>query len=70
MQFLKEVYDGLAIIGAGTVIYLLYFAWQHLKKATTSAKKSNLAFRSKVSVPDHDTEAVGVEVPWTTNRPN
>lgn len=69
MKFLKDVWDGLAYIGLVTVLYGCYFAWCQLKRANTSAKKSQAVHQDLVEVKAvEDRDDLGVEAaPWPSS---
>ena len=57
MQVLKDVWDGLAIIGLITVVYACYFAWRQIQRANASAQQSRRArkdFTEVAAVEDRD----------------
>lgn len=50
MQVLKDVWDGLAIIGLMTVVYGCHFVWRQAQRASESAKYSQRVQREITEV--------------------
>ena len=50
MQVLKDIWDGLAVIGLLTVLYGCRFAWGQVKRASTSAKRSQRVHQNLIQV--------------------
>lgn len=71
MKLLQEIWNALACIGLITVLYLVWFGWQRLKKATNSAKASNQAFLARTVAPSgiKPAEDYGTEAAWPINHP-
>lgn len=69
---MKDIWDGLAVIGLITVLYGCYFTWCQLKRANASVKRSQAIQQDLVEVKVvEDRDDLGVEAPWAPapNRP-
>ncbi len=66
MQILKDIWDGLAVIGLMTILYGCHFAWRQVQRASASAKRSQQAHTAQTTVRPVEDRDIGVEVPWTS----
>lgn len=61
MQFFKDIWDGLAVIGLMTVLYGCHFAWRQIKRAGTSAKQSQQTHQNLIQVQAvEDRDEIGI----------
>ena len=68
MQILKNICDGLAVIGLMTILYGCHFAWRQFQRAIASAKQSQQAHTAQTTVRPVEDHDIGVEVPWISTQ--
>lgn len=68
MQILKNIWDGLAVIGFMALLYVCHLAWHQFQRAIASAKQSQQTHTAQTTVRPVEDHDIGVEVPWISTQ--